>query len=59
MDRTGQMIFIVFDFLICYDAAFNIPVKPLHNHDIVSVHSNNFYCMGICNKLSRHLHMLT
>ncbi len=30
-----------------------IPAKPLHNHDIVSVHFNNFYCMEICDKLSR------
>ncbi len=36
-----------------------IPAKPLHNCDIVSVHFSNFYCMGICNKLSRHLSMLT
>ncbi len=35
----------------------NIPAKPL-NHDIVSVHFNHFYCMGICNKLTRHLSML-
>ncbi len=27
--------------------------------DIVSVHFNNFYCMGICDKLTRHLSMLT
>ncbi len=39
--------------------AFVIPANPLHNHDIVSVHFNHFYCMGICNKLNRHLSMLT
>ncbi len=31
-----------------------IPAKPLHNHDIVSVHFNHFHCMGICHKLRRH-----
>ncbi len=36
-----------------------IPAKLLHNRDIVSVHFNYFYCMGICDKLSRHLSMLT
>ncbi len=30
-----------------------IHTKPLHNRHIVSVHFNHFYCMGICNKLSR------
>ncbi len=25
----------------------SIPGKPLHNHDIVSVHFNHFHCMGI------------
>ncbi len=35
-----------------------ILVKPLHNHDIVSVHFNHFYCMDICDKLSRYLYML-
>ncbi len=36
-----------------------IPAKLLHNSDTVSVHFNHFYYMGICNKLSRHLCMLT
>ncbi len=36
-----------------------IPTKPFHNHDIVSVHFNNFYCTEICDKLSRDLAMLT
>ncbi len=36
-----------------------IPAKPLHNHAIVSVHFNNFYCMEICDKVSRNLAMLT
>ncbi len=31
-----------------------IPAKPLHNSDTGSVHFNHFYCMGICDKLSRH-----
>ncbi len=35
------------------------PAKPLHNRDIVSVHFNNFHYMGICDKLSKHLSMLT
>ncbi len=35
------------------------PVKPLHNHDLVSVHLNHFPCTGIRDKLSRHLSMLT
>ncbi len=41
------------------DACIPIPAKPLHNSDTVSVHFNDFYCMGICDKLSRHLSMLT
>ncbi len=36
-----------------------IPAKPLHNHDIVSEHLSHFPCMGICDKLSRHLYMIT
>ncbi len=36
-----------------------IPAKPLHKRDIVLVHFNHFHCMGICDKLSRHLSMLT
>ncbi len=39
--------------------AETIPAKPLHNHDIVSVHFNNFYCTEICNKLRRDLAMFT
>ncbi len=38
---------------------YDIPDKPLHNCDIVSVHFNHFYCMIICDKLTRHLSMLT
>ncbi len=37
----------------------DIPTKPLHNSDTVSVYFNNFYCMGICDKLSRQLFRLT
>ncbi len=40
-------------------SAIVMPAKPLHNSDAVSVHFNHFYCMGICDKLSRHLSMLT
>ncbi len=29
--------------------------KPLHNSDTDSLHFNHFHCMGICEKLSRHL----
>ncbi len=36
-----------------------IPAKPLHNHDIVSVHFNHFYFTEICDKLSRDLAMFT
>ncbi len=36
-----------------------IPAKTLHNRHIVSAHFNHFHCMGICDKLSRHLSMLT
>ncbi len=36
-----------------------IPAKTLHNSDTHSVHFNHFYCMWICDKLSRHLYMLT
>ncbi len=44
---------------ICSKPASFIPAKPLHNHDIVSVLFKDFYCMGIGDKLSRHLFMLT
>ncbi len=36
-----------------------IPANTLHNHAIVSIHFNHFYCMGICDKLSSLLSMLT
>ncbi len=36
-----------------------IPAKPLHNRDIASVHFNHLLCMGICDKLSSHISMLT
>ncbi len=42
-----------------YDLTIYRPAKPLHNNDIVSVHFNHFYCMEICDKLSRDLDMLT
>ncbi len=29
--------------------------KPLHNRDIVSVHFNHFYCMGICGQTKQGL----
>ncbi len=38
---------------------YGMPAKSLHNHDIVSVHFKHFYCMEICDKLSRDLAMLT
>ncbi len=34
-----------------------IPAKPLHNHDIVSVHFNLFFCTDICDKLRMDLAM--
>ncbi len=37
---------------------YYIPAKPLLNHNIVSVHFNHFPCIGICDKLSRHLSTL-
>ncbi len=40
----------------------NIPEHThitLHNCDTVSVHCNHFYCIEICDKLNKHLHMLT
>ncbi len=41
-------------------SSYVIPAKPLHNHDIVSVHFNNFhYCTDICNKPRRYLAMFT
>ncbi len=39
--------------------ALPISAKPLHNHNIVSVHFIHFYCPEICDKLSRDLAMLT
>ncbi len=40
-------------------STYIIPAKPSHNSDTDSVHFNHFYCMGICDKLSRHFFMLT
>ncbi len=37
----------------------NHTCQAKHNCDIVLVHFNHFPCMGICDKLSRHLSMLT
>ncbi len=37
----------------------SILTQQLHNHDIVSVHFNNFYCTELCDKLSRDFAMLT
>ncbi len=42
-----------------FQYAKHILAKPLHNHDIVSVHFNSFLLMRICDKLSRLLFMLT
>ncbi len=42
-----------------YGKTLIIPAKPLYNSDTVPVHFNHFYCMRICDKLSRHLSMLT
>ncbi len=30
--------------------------KPLHNHDIVSVHVNNFYCTDMCKEGLSYVH---
>ncbi len=35
------------------------PLSYLSSHCIVTVHFNHFYCMGICDKLTSHLSMLT
>ncbi len=35
-----------------------IPAKPLHNHDIVSVHFNHFHCTEIWDKLRKDLYMI-
>ncbi len=40
-------------------SVLNIPAKPSHNHDIVFVHFNHFYCTEICDKLRRDLAMFT
>ncbi len=37
----------------------HIHAKPLHNHEIVYVHFNYFYCTEICDKLRRDLAMFT
>ncbi len=34
---------------------YHLPAKPLHNSDTDSVHFNQFYWMGICDKVRRHL----
>ncbi len=44
---------------IIFFCANIIPAKPLHNSDTFPVHFNHFYCLGICDKLSKHLYMLT
>ncbi len=47
------------EYMTCSCAPTYLPAKSLHNSDRVSVDFNHFYCMGICEKLSRHLSMLT
>ncbi len=44
-------------YVIC-NVDYSIPTKPLYNCDIGSVHFNHLYCMGMCDKLTRHLSML-
>ncbi len=34
-----------------------IHAKPLHKHDIVSVHFNHFYCMEICKEGCSYVHL--
>ncbi len=34
-----------------------IPAKPLYNCEIVSIHVNIFFCIGICDTI-RHLSIL-
>ncbi len=58
LSQTVRIAQIVVGCFLCYDIDF-IPAKPLHSSDIVSMHFNHFYCMGICDKLTRHLFMLT
>ncbi len=38
---------------------YTIPAKSVHKRDIVSGHFNLFHCMGICDRLSRHLFIWT
>ncbi len=51
------------EFMLCQNTymftTILIPAKPLHNHDIVLVHFNHFHYIGICDKLRRHLSLLT
>ncbi len=42
-----------------YTGISSIPAKPVHNHAIVSVHFNYFYCTEICDKLRRDLAIFT
>ncbi len=44
---------------LCNGLAGMIPAKPLHDHGIVSLHFDNFSCMGICDTLRRYLSILT
>ncbi len=54
--RTVNIIYLLQDMFISIKY---IPAKPLHNHDIVSVHFNHFYCPEICDKLRRDLAVFT
>ncbi len=57
--RALPYLKVVGNFCMVDHLSYIIPSKPLHNHDLVSVHFNHFPCTGICNKQSRHLSMLT
>ncbi len=50
-----KFVFVGYYTITCSD----IPDKPLHNPDIVSVHVNHFNCMEICDKLRRDLAIFT
>ncbi len=38
---------------------WNLPAKPLYNHNIVLVYFSHFYCMEICDKLRSDLAIFT
>ncbi len=59
MDRMSACSHTSGQTIVASSPGICIPAKPLHNHELVSERFNHFYCMEICDKLSRDWAMLS